>query len=197
MGDNVNANVEILASVLRILEAEPGEQEDQLAGRGDRDEIDAAQEFADDWAEAFDAPMLGQPLPHELTGILSDLERQLLDPYLGESVDSLYVDQRWAAIRGAAAKALAYMRTTGIIPDMIPYRLYPVRFAPVLEPLIGPRAEWLAVVLTQAEFEAFEAAWECALPPNLPTTEVGSTQIFEAAQEVYASFPEIVQALEV
>jgi hypothetical protein len=192
----MKANAELLAAVLRALESDAVEQEAYLGDRGPRDDVDPAQEFAEEWSEAFDDMNWPQPLPDAVATRVAEVDRLLLHPRLGEGIDALYTDELWAAIRITAAQALRAMRAAGLIADMIPYRLYPVRYAYLLEPLIGPADRWPAIVLTQSEFDSFEAAWEAALPSTTPPSKVALPELQTAARQVYRAFPDILDALD-
>jgi hypothetical protein len=54
---------------------------------------------------------------------------------------------------------------------------------------------WPAVVVTRAEHQEFTNAWRQAIPYGSGTRNATPAQVEGAAQQIYADYPEILQAL--
>jgi hypothetical protein len=62
--------------------------------------------------------------------------------------------------------------------------------------LLGQKAaEMLAIAVTPAEHQAFTNAWRAAIPYGRGTAAATQEQVLNAARQIYAKYPAILQAL--
>lgn len=99
----------------------------------------------------------------------------------------------WLDPNGEAAIAeYAFLRKINRGLDLEAHHIIEKRFAPVF--LAG--ACTLAVALTRSEHQPFTNAWRQQIPYGAGTANATPTQIWTAAELIYANFPDILDALQ-
>jgi hypothetical protein len=188
----------VLLGPLTTLAESADEQMAYLAGRAtlpDRSDLDVVQELFEEFSDAVELGGRAIVKSPGARAAIFAIDDALRGRTLGTGIADLATDAGWENIRELAESASAALRRDGLVPDEVAYRLLPTRFADILEPVYGPREEWLAIVLTQAELDWFTAAWEQQIPKEFGFRNVTVEIVQQAARSVYANFPEVLDAL--
>ncbi|TXK17713.1 hypothetical protein [Homoserinibacter sp. GY 40078] len=187
----------VLAGPLVSLSDDPRAQIEYLEGRAqepDLSDLDVLQELLEEFDDAVELSEAELGLVPGLEAQLASVGDALRTPDLSGDVSALD-DPAWQLVRERAEGALRLMRLSGVLKDETAFRLYPVKFAQVLEPVVGDREEWPAIIVSQEQLDAFLARWEAALPSTTPAAEIDVARLQNAARAVYAPYPELIEAL--
>jgi hypothetical protein len=196
--ETTDARSVVLEGPLTSLSDSAVEQIEYLAGRAveaDLSDLDVIQELFEEFSDAIEYAGADLESRPEVLSAVLEVEKALRAPDLGDDVNALRNDPAWELVRVRAQAALAALAAEGLIDDSVAYRLLPVRFATVLEPIFGPSDEWLSIVLTYKELDWFTSAWHKAIPIEIPVADVDAQRIREAVTTVYAQYPEFIDAL--